>query len=356
MLDQIDGHADLVVFGALGPARKAFEAAALRLARARRRSARIGLLGAGVVQALAGTAFVGVLWCGIEALRRDEIGGPLLVGLLLAVLASFEATAMLVRSIAKFGAAVAAAQRVQTLAQMPPAISDPARAVDLPDGALVVRQLSFGFDPARPILRGLDLDVSPGERVAIIGESGAGKSTLLALLLRLHDSQAGSISIGGADIRTVRQADLHRRVALLSQNAPVFLGTLRDNLSIGRAGASDAELWSALEAARIADFARGLPEGLDAFVGEAGRTLSVGQARRLCLARVLLSPAAILVFDEPTAGLDRDLEVDFLADLAAATRWRSVILATHAEIPAGAVDRVVELSDGRLSPADSAGR
>ncbi|MGO4335818.1 thiol reductant ABC exporter subunit CydC [Labrys sp. KB_33_2] len=355
MLDRIDGHADLVAFGAVAAAGQEFDQAAKRLAQARRRSARAGLLAGAAVQALAGLALIGVLWCGVQALRQDEIGGPLLVGLLLAVLASFEATAVLVRSVAKFGAALTAAQRVRAIAQMAPAIGDPQRPVALPDGDLAVNQVTFGFDPARPVLRNLSLAISAGERVAIIGESGSGKSTLLALLLRLHDPQAGSIAVGGTDIRTVRQADLHARVALLDQNAPVFLGSVRDNLLIGRAEASDAELWSALDAARIANFVRSLPEGLDAFVGEAGRTLSVGQVRRLCLARVLLSPAEILVFDEPTTGLDRAMEVDFLADLAAATKGRSVILATHADIPAGAVDKMLALVDGRLIPAELTG-
>lgn len=348
-LDRIDGHADLVAFGAMAESDRDFEAATRRLARARRGLGRTGTLAALAVQALAGMALIGTLWCGITALRHGEIDGPLLVGLLLAVLASFEATAMLVRSVGKFGAAATAAQRVRAIAQMPPAITDPKRPVALKQGDLAFNHVTFGFDPARPVLRELSLNLLSGERVAITGESGSGKSTLLALALRLHDPQAGSIEIGSTDIRTVSQADLHAHIALLSQNAPVFLGTLRDNLLIGRADANDAELWSALEAARIADFVRALPDGLDAFVGEAGRTLSAGQARRLCLARVLLSPAAILVFDEPTAGLDRETELDFLGDLAAATQGRSVILATHAQIPPGAVDKVYELADGRLS-------
>ena len=168
-------------------------------------------------------------------------------------------------------------------------------------------------------------------------------------MLRLHDPQAGTVTIGGTDIRTVAQRDLHGRVALLSQETPVFLGTIRDNLLIGDAEATDADLWRALDRACLADFVRGLPEGLDAFVGETGRTLSAGQARRLCLARTLLSKAAILVFDEPTSGLDRGTEVAFLADLAVATAGRTVLLATHAAIPPGAVDRVFRLVGGQLA-------
>ena len=159
VLDRVDGHADLVAFGGLAAAGQSFDKAAKRLARARRRSARAGLLAGAAVQALAGLALVGVLWCGVGAMRQDEIGGPLFVGLLLAVLASFEATAVLVRSVAKFGAAVTAARRVRAIAQMTPPIGDPQRPVALPGGDLAVNQVTFGFDPARPVLRDLSLTI-----------------------------------------------------------------------------------------------------------------------------------------------------------------------------------------------------
>ncbi|QKD05200.1 thiol reductant ABC exporter subunit CydC [Mesorhizobium loti] len=351
VLDGIDGHVDLIAFGETATARASFAGSAARLASARRRLGMAGTLAAAVTQALAGAAMVSVLWFGIAAVHAGTIGGPLLAGLLLGTIASFEATGAVVRGVARLGVSAAAAARLKAISTARPMVNDTARPEPLPTGDVRFENVVFGHDPRRPVLRGLDLSVKQGSRVAIIGPSGSGKSTVLALLLRLYDPQAGTISIGGADIRTVAQGDLHKKVSLLSQDSPVVLGTIRENLLIGRADASDAALWHALASARLADFVRGLPEGLSAFVGETGRTLSVGQARRLCLARTLLSQAEILAFDEPTSGLDREAELAFLADLNTATAGRTVILATHAALPLGAADHIFRMVDGRLETA-----
>ncbi|UVK47114.1 thiol reductant ABC exporter subunit CydC [Mesorhizobium sp. AR07] len=351
VLDGIDGHADLIAFGETRTARASFAGSAARLASARRRLGMAGTLAAAVTQALAGAAMISVLWFGIAAVHAGAINGPLLAGLLLGTIASFEAIGAVVRGVARLGVSAAAATRLKAISTSKPMVNDPVCRQRLPNGDVRFESVTFGHDPRRPVLRGLDLCVKQGSRIAIIGPSGSGKSTVLALLLRLHDPQAGTISIGGADIRTVAQRDLHERVSLLSQDSPVVLGTIRENLLIGRAGASDAALWHALASARLADFVRGLPEGLSAFIGETGRTLSVGQARRLCLARTLLSEAEILAFDEPTSGLDREAELAFLADLNTATAGRTVILATHAALPLGAADRILRIVDGRLETA-----
>lgn len=351
VLDGTDGHADLIAFGAVDEARHGLARDAGDLAAARRRLAGWTALAAGTVQGLAGAALTGILWFGLGALEAGTVGGPLLVGLLLAAVGSFEAAGALVRSVAKLGAATAAARRLREMADAPPRILDPVQAVPLPEGGdLLLDRIVYGHEPGRPVLRGLDLRIGQGERVAVLGPSGCGKSTLLGLLLRLDDPQEGCVRIAGADLRTVAQADVHRRVALLGQDAPVFLGTVRENLLIGRADATDADLWLALDRARLADFVRGLPDGLETFLGEAGRTLSAGQARRLGLARVLLSRAAVLLLDEPTCGLDRETELEFLADLKQATAGRTVLLVTHAGLPEGAADRVFRLEEGRLVP------
>lgn len=351
VLDGIDGHADLIAFGETAAARASFTNSAVRLASARRRLAMAGTLAAAATQALAGAAMISVLWFGIAAVHAGTIGGPLLAGLLMGTIASFEATGAVVRGVARLGVSAAAAARLKAISTARPMVVDAVRPLPLSNGEVRFEKIVFGHDPRRPVLRGLDLHVKQGSRVAIIGPSGSGKSTVLALLLRLYDPQSGSISIGGADIRTVALSDLHKKVALLSQDSPVLLGTIRENLLIGRADASDAALWHALAGAGLADFVLDLPEGLDAFVGETGRTLSVGQARRLCLARTLLSPAGILVFDEPTSGLDREAELAFLADLDKATAGRTVILATHAAMPAGTADHILRMVDGRLESA-----
>ena len=134
----------------------------------------------------------------------------------------------------------------------------------------------------------------------------------------------------------------------MRQDTPVFLGTIRDNLAIGDADASEDQMHEALSSARLDEFVAALPDGLDTWLGESGRTLSAGQARRLCLARTLLSPAKILLLDEPTSGLDRETELAFLTDLRTATRARTLVLVTHAALPDGVVDRVMRLANGRF--------
>ncbi|WP_062118643.1 thiol reductant ABC exporter subunit CydC [Aureimonas sp. AU40] len=351
-LDGVDGHADLLAFGRRKDAEARFFAHAEALGRLRRRQALRAAIGSAAVQGCAALTLVGVLVAGLGALEQGAISGPLLVGLLLAVLGSFEASALTMRGVARLGHAAGAARRLRDLAALPVALPDAAEPRPLPEGAtLRFEGVSFGFDPERPILRALDLDMASGEIVAIRGPSGSGKSALLQLPLRLADPQSGRVLIAGEDIRHVARAELHHRVALLEQNAPVFLDTLRGNLLLSRADASDAELREALERVRLGALLTALPLGLDTPLGEAGRTLSAGEARRLCLARTLLSPAAILVLDEPTSGLDRDTELAFLADLPAACAGRTVILSTHAELPAGAASQTLRLTEGRLVQA-----
>ncbi|MBD8664353.1 thiol reductant ABC exporter subunit CydC [Rhizobium sp. CFBP 8752] len=347
--DMVDGHADLTAFGAADRMRARSDAIAADLSRTRLRLARASASASAAIAVLGGLAVVGTLLTGLTALERGLISGPILIGLLLASLGSFEATAAVTRQVAKFGSAIAAAERLRRLAETPPAVVDTLDPAALPaGGSISIEGLTFGYDPRRPVLRNLDLTVDAGSSVAIMGESGAGKSTLGALLLRLADPIAGAVRVAGTDIRDIAQSDLHARIALLEQNAPVFIGTIGDNLRIGCNGASDDECWFALGKARLADFVRSLPAGLETPVGEAGHTLSVGQARRLCLARTLLSKAEILVLDEPTSGLDRETELSFFSDLRNATVGRTVLLISHAHLPFGIVDRILHLTDGRL--------
>ncbi len=350
-LDTIEGQADLRLFAAMGAARQRFAERADALGRARRALAARSALATAAIHILSGAALIGTLLPGLAALQRGAIGAPLLVGLTLAVLGSFEAVAGTVRSVARLGASVAAAERLDALSRLSPGAPEPVAPVPLPEaGALSLRGVRFGHRAERPILAGLDLDLHLGERIAIEGPSGCGKSTLLSLLVRLEVPTAGRIAIGGQAIERVASAELRRRVMLLEQDAPVFLGTVADNLRIGRPDADEDALWEALDRARLADFVASLPAGLETWLGEGGRTLSVGQARRLVLARALLSPAAILLLDEPTSGLDPETESAFFRDLPKALAGRSVLLATHARLPAGVVDRVLRLDQGRLTP------
>ncbi|MBI4924086.1 MAG: thiol reductant ABC exporter subunit CydC [Devosia nanyangense] len=349
VLDGIDGHQDLVLFGAVAATEASAGAAALRLAGAKRRVALVGSLATAAVQLLAGAILVATLLAGLEALAAGRIEGPVLAGVLLAVVASFEASAVLVRSATRLAGSAAAAERLVAVAETEPAVADPAVPSDLPPGGDVeFAGVTFGYEPGRPVLHELGFTVATGECVAIRGPSGVGKSTIAQLLLRLVDPQAGVVRVNGADLRGVPLSDLRRRVALMTQDAPVFGDSVRANLGIGRPAATDAELWAALEAVRLADAIRQLPRALDAVIGEAGRSLSAGQARRLCLARTLLSEAPIIVLDEPTSGLDAEAEAAFLADLPAIAAGRTMIVITHAEVPA-TFSRTLSLRAGQVS-------
>ncbi|MNK17741.1 putative ABC transporter ATP-binding protein [compost metagenome] len=358
-LDAVDGHADMAALHAQAQTLAHFERLCEASALARRSQARVAVRGQWFLQVAAGLAVLAMLWFGLARLETGHMTGPVLAGLLLAVIGIFEVAGPIMRGASRMGSAMSAAARIREVTQCGPDMQDPATPRALPrSGVLEMERVHFSY-PARTadgsplVLDDISLRVEPGERIAIVGASGAGKSTLLHLLLRLEDPQAGHVRFGGCDARECAQADWHRRIALLSQDAPMFLGTLRTNLLIGDPDASDAALWAALDAARLGDFVRGLPDGLDTWAGETGSRLSAGQARRLCLARALLAPAAIIVLDEPTSGLDAEAEAAFFADLAGAVRGRTVVLATHAALPEGAVHRCLALRGGRLHDLSS---
>jgi len=354
--DAVAGHADIAAFGAQERIAAQFHQAALRLSKARDRVAAIAARGQFAQQIVIGACVLALLWLGLLALRAGAMTGPVWVGMLLGGVGLFEVLGPLMRGASRMGATAEGARRVHAVFAARPAIVQAALACDLPlSGTLALDGASYRYGAAGPlVLDRVDLRIAQGERVAILGASGQGKSTLLSLLLRVVDPVQGSVSFGGVDLVRANLDQLHARVALLSQFSPVFLGSVRANLLIGDAQASDDRLWQALEQARLARFVRGLPDGLDTWVGESGGSLSVGQARRLCLARTLLAPARVWVLDEPTAGLDEETKTGFFRDLARVAGERTVILATHADFPPGVFHRVFHLRRGVLQEAGQA--
>ena len=355
VVQAVTAHADLISLGAEAKAQRDFSAQCLRVATAHRHQSTLAANGKALVQILSGLCLVGVLYWGSEGFTEGVINGPIWAGLVLAVLGFFEIFAPIMRGASRLGSAAAAAQRIEALTQASPNIVDIAEPQNLPlTGDIVFDNVRYAYPHAdgqskgHKVLNGINLTIMAGEHIAIIGRSGAGKSTLLNLLLRFDDPNNGIISFGGINIGHAPLAQLHQRIAFLTQDAPVFLGTIRSNLLIGDAAADDDKLWQALDKARLGNFVRSLPAGLDTWTGETGRTLSAGQSRRLCLARALLSPAQVLVLDEPTQGLDRATEQAFMADLMFATQGRTVIMVTHAQLNKNYVDRIVKLENTQL--------
>jgi ATP-binding cassette, subfamily C, bacterial CydC len=354
LLEGLDGHRDLALYGRVAQISDGAGSASAALAAARKAIGQSGAAAAFAVNLLAAAALVTVLVAALAAHGAGAIDGPLLVGLLLAVLASFEATQALVRSTTRLSASIAAAARVMLLAEAPTEPAMP-EALALPFwGRLSLRNLSFGYPGAPPVLHGLSLDIEQGERIAITGPSGSGKSTLAALLVRLHRPDEGTISLGGVDLARVTSEELRRHIALMLQDAVPFAATVRDNLRMaegaGRAALDDDALWQVLDQVGLAAEIRAAG-GLDAMVGEAGLSLSSGQARRLILARTLLTKAEIVVLDEPTAGLDHAAELAFWQALQAGCTGRTVIVITHGHDPE-AFNRIMELRGGQLFFAD----
>ncbi|MBY0333313.1 MAG: ATP-binding cassette domain-containing protein, partial [Acetobacteraceae bacterium] len=247
----------------------------------------------------------------------------------------------------------AGARRLFAAADAPVPVPDPAVPALLPGGfALRLEAVRFAWAADRaPVFTALDLDIPEGTHLALLGPSGAGKSTLAALLLKLAAPQGGRITLGGTDLADLAAEDVRRRIACLGQDARLFDDSIAANLRIAAPLAPEAALWRALDRAGIGELVRALPDGLETQCGEGGARFSGGQARRLALARVLLSAAPVVILDEPTAGLDAETERAFLETLEAQMAGRTVILITHRLVGVERPTRILRLAGGQAIPA-----
>ena len=349
-LEGIEGAADLAALDALAHWQGRVEVASRQLrARDRRRRWRL-LAGTTLHGVVTGTGLLAMLALALSAHENGRLDAPMAAGLVFLSVAMIELWAGLGLAWQALQSGHVSVSRLQCIVDQPPMVSEPASPCDPPTvpAAVCWEGVSFAWEAGgRAVLDGVDLRLEPGRRIAIRGDSGSGKTTLSSLLLRLYDPTRGRITQGGTDIRQYAQDDWHRQLAWLPQHAPVFAGSVSDNLRLGDPGASDAVLWAMLERVRLGDWARAVG-GLQGWVGENGATLSAGQARRLALARALLRGAPILVLDEPTEGLDVDAAHALLADLPALLEGRSLLVITHDPLPAGVVDQVYHLQGGRL--------
>ncbi|HET9559890.1 MAG TPA: ABC transporter ATP-binding protein, partial [Actinomycetota bacterium] len=207
----------------------------------------------------------------------------------------------------------------------------------------------FAYTPGRDVLHGVDLDLRPGERLAMVGPSGAGKSTLCRLLAGVNAPRSGAVTVGGVGLVELPLDQLRGHVVLVTQEQHVFAGTLRDNLSLARPGAADAELRSALGAVDAIGWVDALPDGLDTVVGAGAHPLSAAQAQQVALARLVLADPHTLVLDEATSLLDPRAARHLERSLSAVLTGRTVVAIAHRLHSAHDADRVAVVEDGRIT-------
>ena len=297
-----------------------------------------------------GLGMLGVLLLGVPLVRAGALGGVTWVALVLVALSGYEAAFGLPTAAAFLESNLAAARRLFELVDAEPAVKPPAEpAVPPAANDLRVEALTFRYAPDEPpALRQVSLDLPEGRRVAVVGPSGAGKSTLIALLLRFWEYSEGRITLGGRDLRELLPDEARRRFAVVRQKPFIFSGTLRENLLLAAPDADEARLDAVMDAVRLADWLRTLPQGYDTDLGGQGLQLSGGQRQRLALARALLRDAPILLLDEPTANLDAITERALVDTLLETTRGRSVLWVTHSLVGLEAMDEIVVLYKGEV--------
>jgi len=237
------------------------------------------------------------------------------------------------------------------LLEQSPDVSDKsdAKVLNVQGGEVHLDAVEFGYDPERPILKGIDLCVRPGETVAIVGPSGSGKSTIGRLLFRFYDVQGGALRIDGQDLRDVTQKSLHAAIGVVPQDTVLFNDTVGYNIGYGRDGATQTDIEEAARAAQIHEFIQSLPEGYNTQVGERGLKLSGGEKQRVGIARTLLKNPPILLLDEATSALDTETERDIQGALKRAGEGRTVITIAHRLSTVADSDRIVVLEEGRIA-------
>jgi ATP-binding cassette subfamily B protein len=311
-----------------------------------------------IATSLVFAAITFILWMGSRAVLAGEMTGGQLGQFLMYAMLVGTSAAMLSSLWGEIQRGAGAMERLSELLQAEPLIQAPPDAERLPgraDGRIRFENLRFSY-PSRPetlALNDFNLEINPGETVAIVGPSGAGKSTSFQLLLRFYDAQAGRILIDDNDITRLDPADLRQQIGLVPQETVLFGESALENIRYGRPGASDEEVKRAAELAAADEFITALPEGYDTFLGERGIRLSGGQRQRIAIARAILKDPPILLLDEATSSLDAESERLVQAALESLMKDRTTLVIAHRLATVKKVDRIVVVNEGHIEAVGS---
>ena len=351
IVEGLQGMPELLVYGSQARHMQSIRQDSDGLMASQRRMSHITGISSASITLISGLAVTLVLYLGMDRIDLSaEFGGAGLAFVTLAVMATYEAVWPLPTAFQFLGRTREAGRRLMEIVTSEPAVRYPEQSGSLPDRyGLTFENISFHYAETAPlVLDGFNFQVPAGSRVAVLGATGSGKSTIVNLLVRFWEPTSGRICIDGLDVRTLGAADLRRSVAVVSQQAHIFSTSLRDNLLLARADATEADLREALEAAQLLPFVDSLPDGLDTWVGEAGKMLSGGQARRLAVARAFVQDAPIWVLDEPTEGLDRVTERLLMQAIMERTAGKTVVLISHRMIDIHRMDESILIDNGRI--------
>jgi ATP-binding cassette subfamily B protein len=262
----------------------------------------------------------------------------------------FQPIQLLVQQYNSYQQGQASVLKLRTLLEIEPTVTESPDAIDLPPirGRIRFDHVSFGYDPAIPVLDDIDLTIESGETVAFVGATGAGKSTMAKLVTRFYDPTSGRVLIDGYDLRSVTLESLRSQLGVVPQEPFLFAGTIRDNISFARPGAPDDAVWDAVHQVGLTDLISRLPNGLDTIVHERGQSLSSGERQLIALGRAFMAQPRVLVLDEATSNLDLQSETMVEAALDVLLQSRTAVLIAHRLSTAMRADRIVVVGDGKL--------
>ena len=293
--------------------------------------------------------FTVVLFGSLQALDGALLPGDVLI-FVTYVTGMYKPIRNLAKLATKFSKAMVSADRIREILDVEPEIKDAPNALLAPPlrGEIAFERVRFGYEDGNPILRDVSFTVRPGQQVALVGASGAGKSTITSLLLRFYDPQTGAVRVDGVDLRAYQRESFRRQIGVVLQDSILFGTTIRENITYGKPGATDAEIEEAARQAHAHEFISALPDGYDTIIGEGGSTLSGGQRQRISLARAVIKRPSILILDEPTAAVDAESANLIMETVGRLQQGKTTLVIAHHFAALERFDQILVMKHGEV--------